>query len=582
MANSAEPDKETLQKEIVRLREENERLRSMLKLPEDVPAAPIIREQSTLFPSEEPLPVVDTKSTVEQKVALFRALFKGRDDVYAVQWVNEHTGKKGYSPARFGGYGGKFGDKRTLSLTNEVIYQHLSGDKVLGIYPLLKDDTCFFLACDFDDEGWELDAKEYIETCRHWKVPACLERSRSGKGGHAWIFFSGAVSAVAARRLGTGILRETMIVRAEMDLASYDRFFPNQDFMPKGGYGNLIALPLQRKARILGNTEFLGDDFKPWPDQWAFLSRMQRLSPKHLEALLETMPPVSVGLESALVPVKPIRKEPPLPKVIQAELCAELSLVKSGLTPSLLSQLKHVASMNNPEFYKKQKLRFSTFQTPRFIRCYREDLTHIHLPRGLMENVKKIVEKKGSKLGLIDRRPKTRHLKLVFKAELKPAQETAVTALLSGEHGVMVSPPGTGKTVVACAAIARRNVPTLILLHRKPILEQWRAQLISTLGLTKKEIGQLGGGRKRKSGVVDLAMIQSLRNKADIEELLGTYGLIIIDECHHIPAVSFEEVLKHAKSRYILGLTATPYRRDDLPPKKWTQRRVGSSIATGS
>ncbi len=316
-------------------------------------------------------------STVEEKIRLFRSLFKGREDVFALYWINERTGKRGFSPARADSYGTATKRKeKYLPLTDEVLHDHLSGTKVVGIYPLLKDDTCWFLACDFDGPTWELDAREYLATCSRWKIPAYLERSRSGNGGHIWVFFSAPVSAVSARRLGISLLRETMLTRAEMDLASYDRFFPNQDFMPKGGFGNLIALPLQKKARILGNTEFLDKDFNPWLDQWAFLSQVRRLSPQQVEGFIDILPPVTVGPGHDGMTLALSKEEPPAPEEIQCALWAQISVEKSGLPPSLLSRIKHLASLHNPEFYKKQKLRLSTYQTPRFIKCYCEDLTH--------------------------------------------------------------------------------------------------------------------------------------------------------------------------------------------------------------
>jgi len=551
-------------KEIARLREENERLRQVLGLSSGAISHEKKQDQNVLFPEAEPLPEIHSKSAVENKIHLFRILFRGREDVFAALWINDKTGKKGYAPVKAAGYGKFPKSNKYLPITDEVIKDHLSGNKVVGVYPLLKDDTCWFLACDFDKTGWELDALEYLATCNRWKIPAYLERSRSGNGGHVWIFFSSPVPAVSARRMGVSLIRETMVARAEMDLASYDRFFPNQDFMPKGGFGNLIALPLQKKARVLMNTEFLDEKLNPWPDQWTFLSQVKRLSPQQVESLLEILPPVTVGPQSIGSLIKPSKQEPSPPKKINCTLKAQIAIEKSGLPPSLISRIKHLASLHNPEFYKKQKLRLSTYQTPRFIKCYREDLSHFYLPRGLFSELKTIVGEAGSKLTVMDCRSFPKSLEMVFQGNLTETQGKAVQTLLSHENGVLVAPPGTGKTIMACAIIASRKVPTLILVHRKPLLEQWRIQIMNNLGLSKKEIGQIGAGRNRQSKIVDFAMIQSLKNKSDIEEVLGDYGFIVVDECHHIPAISFEEVVNHAPVRFILGLTATPYRRDGL------------------
>ncbi|MBI5882355.1 MAG: hypothetical protein HZB91_04540 [Elusimicrobia bacterium] len=296
--------------EIERLRRENQELRQRLE-PTVADTAARYQTQEGELPFEpQPLPTASNASPVKDKIALFRSLFRGREDVYAERWVSERTGKKGYSPACEDRWSLRKGQPRIyLPLTDQVVRDHLSGNKTIGIFPLLKDDACWFLACDFDKEGWQMDAMAYLEVCRRYRVPAYLERSRSGNGGHVWIFFSAPVPAVQARQLGMRLLRQTMDARGDMDLGSYDRFFPNQDFVPKGGFGNLIAAPLQKKCRALGNTEFLDTasrQLKPWPDQWAFLGSVQRLTQNQAEALLEAVPPVTVG------PGKPLPATPSL------------------------------------------------------------------------------------------------------------------------------------------------------------------------------------------------------------------------------------------------------------------------------
>lgn len=552
-------------RECVRLEEEIIRLRRLLGLPTESLPAKVAERAPTLLPLKEPPPAVDADSPTDEKIALFRSLFRGREDVYPVLWVNERTERRGYSPACKGGWAGRRDRARDyLPLTDEVIAQHLTGQQTIGVYPLLRDDSCWTLACDFDGATWAQDALGFLAVCERHGVPAALERSRSGNGGHVWIFFSAPVAAVAARRLGTFLLRETMMARAELDLASYDRFFPNQDFLPRGGFGNLIALPLQKKCRALGNTEFLDGTLRPWPDQWAFLSRQRRLSPQELDALLEQFGPLAVGPGTAgSGPRRPPDARPAPPR-IACSLGAVLSVEKSGLPPWLLAEVKHLASLHNPLFYQRQKLRFSTHRTPRFIKCYDEDITHIHLPRGVLEDLCLVVKNAKSHLALTDSRGIPPRISLKFHGGLSPMQEEAVQNLLAHDQGVLVAPPGTGKTVMGCVVAATRGLPTLILAHRKPILDQWRAQIADLLGLAPKEIGQIGGGRDRRTGVVDLAMLQSLKALDEPEAFFGKYGLIIVDECHHIPAVSFESCVRRAPVRYWLGLTATPYRRDGL------------------
>lgn len=283
--------------EIERLRQENARLRKKLGMEISEPKADYNRSEprfsltdSRVEETQEArsygghglstsasLRQMESNFSTQEKIKLFRTLFRGREDIYAVFWSNERTGKKGYSPACEDPWSSRKGKpKKYLPLTDEVILSHLTGDKIIGVYPLRKDDRCWFLACDFDKEGWALDALAFLNVCKDYGVPAYLERSRSGNGGHAWIFFSAPVSATSARQLGIRLLKQTMVLRAEMALASYDRFFPSQDFLPRAGFGNLIALPLQKKCRVLGNTEFLNPgaaELRPWPDQWAFLSQ---------------------------------------------------------------------------------------------------------------------------------------------------------------------------------------------------------------------------------------------------------------------------------------------------------------------
>lgn len=555
-------------KEIERLRKENSDLRQQLGLAVAEPPVSYVTKPGELPLQAPTLPNVQNNSSTNEKISLFRTLFRGRDDIYAVHWSNERTGKKGYAPACEDPWAARKGQpKKYLPLTDNVVSGHLTGRNIIGVFPLLKDNTCWFLAGDFDKEGWQLDAAAYLEVCRQHRVPAYLERSRSGNGGHTWIFFSSPVSATSARQLGMRLLRQTMDARGDMDLGSYDRFFPNQDFLPRGGFGNLIAAPLQKKPRVLGNTEFLDlstPDMRPWPDQWAFLSGINRLTPHQLEALLEMIPPVEIGHRASRKISKIVIAKHPAPAKIRCELGAAVSIEKSGIPPWMSSKFKHLASMHNPEFYKLEKLRYSTYRTPRFIKCYREDFSHYHLPRGTDERIREIAKEAGSELVFTDRRPKPEKLTLQFHGTLRGTQERAAKAVLSHDIGVLIAPPGAGKTVMGCYAAAKRNVPTLILSHRKPILEQWRTQLMALLDLPSAKIGQFGGGRDRQTGIIDLAMLQSLARHDDLANFFSRYGLIIVDECHHIPAATFEACLREANVRYVLGLTATPYRRDKL------------------
>jgi superfamily II DNA or RNA helicase len=545
-------------REVGLLRAENERLRTLLSL---------VQETRTILDRGKPVPPsagASAPASADEKVALVRRLFRGRDDVYAVRWESARTGKSGYVPAVVGGWS-RQGPKTYLPLDDAAIERHLRGRESIGVYPLLTDDSCWFLACDLDGRTWQLDALALLEACEEYGVPAALERSRSGSGAHVWVFFAAPVAASAARRLGALLLRAAMTERGELDLRSYDRLFPNQDFLPAKGFGNLIALPLQGRCRAAGTSVFLDPvTLEPWPDQWAFLSSLERLARERLEHLLAEHEDVAVGAAALSPRQTSLHRDERLPAEIACTIGADLAIARANLPPSLLAELKHLASLHNPLFYERQRLRLSTHQTPRLIRCYEEDLTHLHLPRGLLRQVEDAVANAGSRLAADDRRPTHRQLPLEFHGELTPLQRRAAAAMRAHDDGVLVAPPGTGKTVIACALIAERKLPTLILAHSKPLLDQWRTQLQTLLGLLSKQIGQRGGGRRKLTGVVDLAMIQTLKAVDDLEAFFGDYGLIVIDECHHLPAFSFEAAVRRAPVRHFLGLTATPYRRDGL------------------
>lgn len=555
---------------IKELEEENARLRGLLGLDDRSSDGHRIAWSPTLLSQASGLVEIDATSGDEMKVALLRTLFGARSDVFAVRWENASTGRSGWSPAVRGGWSRSKGKKDYLPLTDEALLAHVRGEQTLGIYPLLADDTCTLLTCDFDKGTWVLDALAYLDACHSHGVPAVLERSRSGDGGHVWVFFDSPVPAAEARAMGTGLLRQAMTMRAELDLASYDRFFPSQDFMPRAGFGNLIALPLQGGCVGRGTTVFLDPaTMDPWPDQWALLSSVSRLTPEAVSSLASSLRPVAAGVEVTFADLAKMDGPAP-PKVIRARLGAMLSIERAGLPPPVVAAVKHLGSISNPEFFEKQRMRFSTWDTPRFIRCYREDLEWIHLPRGLTERVGELFGELGSTLDLTHDRADPAPLDLRFTGNLRGPQEAAVADLTSHESGVLVAPPGSGKTVIACAVIADRSLPTLVIVDRKELVDQWRSRLGEYLGLSPDEVGQIGGGADNPSGRVDVAMIQSLVSRDD-PSLFDSYGLVVVDECHHIPAVSFAACVEKARSRHWLGLTATPYRRDKLEEIIWLQ-----------
>ena len=507
---------------------------------------------------------VTASSAPWDKVRFVRVLFEARRDAYATRWENARTGRSGWAPAVAGGW--RKGTTRPyLALTDDVIAAHLMGEVHVGLYPLLDGDTCCWLAADFDGAAAMLDALSYLKAARAVGVPAALEVSRSGIGAHVWFFFTGPVPAAVARTLGSGLLREAMALRGRMDLSSYDRLFPSQDALPAAGsVGNLIAAPLQGRSRKEGATVFLDvGTLEPHEDQWAYLSSLHRLSPREVDRLAGRVGPVRVGAAvDRLTPATATRTRPQPASRVHATLGAGVALDMADLTPAALATLRHAASMPNPAFYDRQRRRFSTWGIPRFLHSYDETLGGaLVLPRGLVAVAATVVMEAGSKLEVTDERPSGEPQEFMVAPHLRDDQAAAVADLVDHEMRVLVAPPGAGKTVIACAVIARRATSTLILVDRRTLADQWRARLQEHLGVTA---GQLGGGRVKMRGTVDVVTLQTLARRDDLAELTKRYGLVVVDECHHIPAAAFENAVRQIPAKWWLGLTATPYRRDQL------------------
>lgn len=552
-----------------------------------------------MIPMDQAVEPVNHHSLPAIKIALFRSLFRGRDDVYPRRFENRNTGKSGYAPACVHEWVQGLCEKPRIKcaacpnrkfrpVTDDVIRRHLSGqdfngrDFVMGVYPMLLDETCFFLAADFDKTSWQADAKAFLETCRNMNLPAYLERSRSGNGGHIWLFFEQAVSAGVVRKLGAHILTATMERRPDIGLDSYDRFFPNQDTLPKGGFGNLIALPLQKRPRALGNSVFLDKQLCPYPDQWAFLSTVRKLGCAAIEQVVREAERKGhvVGVRLALAdeddaspwaaPPSRRRLDPPingpLPTNLELVLGNEIFIAKDALSPSLRNQLLRLAAFQNPEFYKAQAMRLPTYEKPRVIACAEEHAHHIGLPRGCLDDVRDLLSGLKVAFSIRDERTTGKPLNLTFQGELRPAQKTAAAAMVAQDTGVLSATTAFGKTVVAAWLIAQRGVNTLILVHRRQLMEQWIERLSTFLNLPPKEIGRIGGGRKKPMGSLDVALIQSLVRKGVVDDRVGDYGHIVVDECHHLSAHSFAQVIRRAKAKYMTGLSATITRKDGHHP----------------
>jgi superfamily II DNA or RNA helicase len=549
--------------ELENLRRENARLRRLLKLTESE-ASPAHGTQAAWF-DKAPGPV-DAHSSSQAKVEFYAALFAARRDVYAVRWENARHGKSGWMPAVEGGWrrGSKPTDHRYLPLAPEVLAAHLTGEVHIGLYPMLPGDRTGWLAADFDGPAAMLDALAYLKAARAVGAPAALEVSRSGVGAHVWIFFTDLVPAVTARQLGTALVREAIAIRGRMDLQCYDRLFPSQDVLPGRGPGNLIAAPLHGKSRRVGTTVFLDlATLEPFEDQWSYLSTLERLTPRQVAKLASALREPAVGSTvERTCPAKSTRTQPSPAPIVRLALDGGVRIPGSELSPSLYATLKHAASTYNPEFYDRQRRRQSTWNVPRIITSYDETLDdHLVLPRGLLESTTKIIGDAGSKIEIDDRRVTGATQKFVTNIDLDSDQQGAVDDLLPHDLGLLVAPPGSGKTVMACAVIAERGTSTLVLVDRKTLADQWRRQIQDAFGVKP---GQLGGGRSKLTGVVDVATLQTLARRDDVADLLGGYGLVVVDECHHVPAAAFELAVRTVPARYWLGLTATPYRRDGL------------------
>jgi len=528
---------------------------------------------------------IDWQLFKEAKLKCFISLFQGRTDVFAKRWEKKDGSKSGYSPACHNewasgickkGTGQKCDkcDKREyITLSEEYIEQHLRGQITIGLYPLLKDNTSYFLAVDFDGADWTEQAKRFVEVCAQHGLPAYVERSRSGNGAHVWFFFSDAYPAYKSRKIAFALLGEAGIVDEFTKVDSFDRLFPNQDYHTGKGFGNLIALPLQYGPRQKGNSVFVdfdtpsvgfdtqatqpkdvANDFKPYPDQWEILTTVQRITPEVLDALFDKFTDASKEETSS----EGKHREPP---ILQLTLRNHIIIPKVNLPKKLTDFLREELNFVNSKYIINQRLGKSNYKTERYFQTITHDDHSIMIPRGFLNRLIQFLDENEIDFLVCDERQQLNSIDLEPTYKLFPHQAKALQHFENKEDGILVAPPGSGKTIMGLELIVRKKQPALIIVHRKQIFQQWIKRIEDFLDIPKKHIGQFGGQKKKIQTPITISMIQSLSRCKELNEISQNFGMVLVDECHHIPAKMFRSVITQLNPYYLFGLTATPKRK---------------------
>lgn len=522
-------------------------------------------------------------STID-KIEIYLSYFKGRPDVYAERYFSKKHQKFGWNPAcdrsfQAGCKKGKIKNYCSICpisqfppLDEDILKRHFTGKLTcegIGIYPLLTDNTCYLLVMDFDEDNWFDDMLSVYKIALRYDIYPLMERSSSGHGGHLWLFFAIPVKALKARKLGSLLIQEAMEGNKNLKFDSFDRMFPNQDYLPQGGFGNLIALPLRHDAYLKGNSSFINDLQQVIDHPIEYLASLPKLQEQQLDQILNSYYKNDYFFDQQQMGLS-LDTNTKYSKQMYGLENTMLCIEKKELNLYTLSVLKRLGSMYNPEYFLKQKLKKPIYRetTPRVLSYYEEDDRYLYLPRGQKYKLQEIFPE--AEIQIEAQVTNGQVIDTVFTGELRQNQQEAVKTLMQYDMGIMKAVPGFGKTVMALYMIAQRTVSTLVIVPNKEIQKQWEERIHEFLtippGKSKRDsyIGIYNGSKKKLRGHIDIAIAASLANLENIAVTLKEYGMIIIDECHHAASDTFTRVLRNVNAKYIYGFSATPKRKDGL------------------
>ena len=492
------------------------------------------------------------------KIKLYRSLFRGREDIFARRW--DKTG--GYFPdytfdwnefnahKAHGGTIKDFEHKAPTPLTDGIIRKHLTGQMTIGIYPILEDNTSYFLAADFDGGNWLNDCLTYQQELDKVGLTAYIERSRSGNGGHVWVFFEEAYPCHKSRAIGLEVARKALNLSAFDKEASFDRLFPSQDTITKNGLGNLIALPFQGESVKNENTVFIDPiTTEPYEDQFTVLQNIKRYSTDELATAYNKL--IS-GVDSDATKNR---------KRLKISVGQNITLQKSQLSGPLVGYLKEQLNFLSTEYLTKKRLGKSLYKVQKYFRLIDESAKTVTLPRGFLSRLLNFCYENSIGYNVSFVTPRLPDCKFKSSIKLKEAQQDIVELAQSEKQGVIVAPPSSGKTMIGLELIAKHQKPALVLVHRQQLLDQWVDRIQKFLNIPKTQIGRFSGSKKSIGKEITVGLLQSFARSQDLAKYRDKFGTIIIDECHHIPAKTFREVIANLNPEFLYGLTATPKRK---------------------